>query len=136
MRPRTVNHDCPGSGSLWMHRPPDSGRLRPHGNNTRRTREGSVHMSKKFLGPALAFGLVAAVFGGSGAGQTARPVAIDADDIGGTVTGPRGPEAGVWVIAETTNLPTRLIRSVVTDDQGRYVLPDLPTARYDVWVRG
>src|SRR5262245_36560566 len=63
-------------------------------------------------------------------------VAIDPDDIGGMVAGPNGPEAGVWVIAETTDLPTRFIRIVVTDDQGRYLLPDLPTAGYDVWVRG
>jgi hypothetical protein len=66
--------------------------------------------------------------------QTA--VAIDNDDIGGVVTGANGPEAGVWVIAETTDLPTRYIKSVVTDDQGRYVIPDLPTANYQVWVRG
>jgi hypothetical protein len=66
--------------------------------------------------------------------QTA--VAIDDDDIGGVVTGANGPEAGVWVIAETTDLPTRYIKSVVTDDQGRYVIPDLPTANYEVWVRG
>jgi len=66
--------------------------------------------------------------------QTA--VAIDNDDIGGVVTGANGPEAGVWVIAETTDLPTRYIKSVVTDDQGRYVIPDLPTANYEVWVRG
>ena len=66
-----------------------------------------------------------------------RPsVAIDADDIGGVVTGPRGPEAGVWVIAETTSLPTKFVRIVVTDDQGRYLLPDLPKASYSVWVRG
>src|SRR5499427_8374823 len=64
------------------------------------------------------------------------PPAIDADDIGGVVTGARGPEAGVWVIAETRNTPTRLIKSVVTDDQGRYVVPDLPKGEYDVWVRG
>ncbi len=50
--------------------------------------------------------------------------------------GPKGPEAGVWVIAETTDLPTRYTKSVVTDDQGRYVIPDLPTANYQVWVRG
>ena len=69
------------------------------------------------------------------AGQ--RPaVATDADDIGGVVTGPRGPEAGVWVIAETTNLPTKLIRIVVTDDQGRFLVPDLPKASYSVWARG
>ena len=58
----------------------------------------------------------------------AAAVAIDADDIGGVVTGPKGPEAGVWVVAETTDTPTRFIRSVVTDDQGRYLVPDLPRA--------
>ncbi|MBI2614192.1 MAG: carboxypeptidase regulatory-like domain-containing protein, partial [Gemmatimonadetes bacterium] len=67
---------------------------------------------------------------------TAQGPQIDADDIGGVVTGPNGPEAGVWVIAETTDLPTRLVRIVVTDDQGRYVVPDLPEANYSVWVRG
>jgi len=63
-------------------------------------------------------------------------VAIDADDIGGVVTGPHGPEAGVWVIAETRDLPTRFAKMVVTDDQGRYVVPDLPAAKYQLWVRG
>ena len=63
-------------------------------------------------------------------------VRIDADDIGGVVTSAKGPEAGVWVIAETTELPTRFARMVVTDDQGRYVMPDLPKANYTVWVRG
>ena len=63
-------------------------------------------------------------------------VAIDADDIGGVVTSAKGPEAGVWVIAETTDLPTKFARIVVTDDQGRYVLPDLPPANYQVFVRG
>ena len=63
-------------------------------------------------------------------------VAIDNDDIGGVVTGANGPEAGVWVIAETTELPTKYAKSVVTDDQGRYVIPDLPNANYQVWVRG
>ena len=79
--------------------------------------------------------LLFGVNGGELIGQ--RPaVAIDADDIGGVVTGPKGPEAGVWVIAETTNLPTKFIRSVVTDDQGRYLVPDLPKGMYSVWVRG
>ena len=63
-------------------------------------------------------------------------VSIDPDDIGGVVAGAAGPEAGVWVIAETMDLETRLIRIVVTDDQGRYVLPDLPAASYEVFVRG
>jgi hypothetical protein len=67
------------------------------------------------------------------AGTTVR---IDADDIGGIVTGPSGPEAGVWVIAETTELPTKFTRIVVTDDRGRYLIPDLPKAAYSVWVRG
>ena len=67
--------------------------------------------------------------------QQAAPT-IDADDIGGVVRGPNGPEAGIWVIAETTDLPTRYIKSVVTDDQGRYVIPDLPAANYKVWARG
>ena len=56
--------------------------------------------------------------------------------IGGVVTSTRGPEAGVWVIAETTELKTPFIKIVVTDDAGRYVLPQLPTATYNVWVRG
>src|SRR5262245_27594168 len=69
--------------------------------------------------------------------QSATPaVAIDADDIGGVVTGAKGPEAGVWVIAETSDLPTRFVRIVATDDRGRYVIPDLPKASYNVWVRG
>ena len=68
--------------------------------------------------------------------STGAAVRIDDDDIGGVVTSAKGPEAGVWVIAETTDLPTRFSRSVVTDDQGRYVVPDLPKANYDIWVRG
>src|ERR1700746_3183685 len=66
----------------------------------------------------------------------AGQVAIDNDDIGGVVTGASGPEAGAWVIAETSDLPTRYAKMVVTDDQGRYVVPDLPKAKYKVWVRG
>ena len=66
----------------------------------------------------------------------APAVPIDKDDIAGVVTGPNGPEAGVWVIAETRDLPTTFTRIVVTDDRGRYLLPDLPGATFDVWVRG
>jgi hypothetical protein len=90
------------------------------------------------LAAAIAVVCAVLLFGvNSGELMGQRPaVAIDADDIGGVVTGPRGPEAGVWVIAETTNLPTKFIRSVVTDDQGRYVIPDLPKAMFNVWVRG
>ena len=63
-------------------------------------------------------------------------IEIDADDIGGVVTSANGSEPGVWVIAETTDLPTRFIRIVATDDEGRYVLPDLPDATYEIFVRG
>ena len=67
---------------------------------------------------------------------TGEAVRIDHDDIGGVVASTKGPEAGVWVIAETTDLPTRFVKIVVTDDQGRYLVPDLPKANYSVWVRG
>ena len=71
--------------------------------------------------------IVTASLAGTGEGQGGSPaVAIDADDLGGVVTGPKGPEAGVWVIAETTDLPTKFAKIVVTDDRGRYVVPDLP----------
>ena len=62
--------------------------------------------------------------------------AIGATDIGGTVASAKGPEAGVWVIAETTDLPTKFAKIVVTDDAGRYLIPGLPAAKYKVWVRG
>src|SRR5438552_5531287 len=69
--------------------------------------------------------------------QTIDPaIRPGANDLGGVVTSVKGPEAGVWVIAETTDLPTKFARIVVTDDQGRYVLPDLPRAAYQVFVRG
>jgi hypothetical protein len=66
----------------------------------------------------------------------AANVDISANDIGGQVAGDKGPEAGVWVIAETTDLPTKYAKVVVTDDQGRFVIPELPDAHYKVWVRG
>ena len=68
--------------------------------------------------------------------RSSVPVAIDPDDIGGVVMSTNGPEAGVWVIAETSELPTKFARIVVTDDEGRYVLPDLPRATYQIFVRG
>ncbi|HEY7299617.1 MAG TPA: carboxypeptidase-like regulatory domain-containing protein, partial [Xanthobacteraceae bacterium] len=90
--------------------------------------------------PALYLGVALGALGGfmafAPSELKAQTVAIDNDDIGGVVTGPNGPEAGVWVIAETHDLPTRYAKMVVTDDQGRYVVPDLPAAKYKVWVRG
>src|SRR5580692_6199473 len=66
----------------------------------------------------------------------AATVDVSAHDIGGQVIGDKGPEAGVWVIAETRDLPTKYAKVVVTDDRGRFVIPDLPQAKYQVWVRG
>src|SRR5262249_57087324 len=69
--------------------------------------------------------------------QAPAGVSVGDADLGGVVTSTNGPEAGVWVIAETHDLPTRFIKIVVTDNRGRYVLPELPKgATYDVWVRG
>ena len=56
--------------------------------------------------------------------------------ISGVVESSDGLEAGVWVIAETEELETKFAKSVVTDDNGRFVLPELPDVAYDVWVRG
>jgi hypothetical protein len=90
-------------------------------------------MKRLLPGVALVFSFILAV---SHAQQAPPAVPIDSDDIGGVVTGPNGPEAGVWVIAETRDLQVRYIKSVVTDDRGRYVVPDLPKANYTVWARG
>ena len=87
-------------------------------------------------GVGIAVLLAASAVRLSGQQSTSAAVRIDSDDIGGVVTSTNGPEAGVWVIAETTGLPTKFAKIVVTDDQGRYVIPDLPKANYSVWVRG
>ena len=85
---------------------------------------------------ATAAGVAALAVLALSSGAQTLAVQIDDDDIGGVVRGPNGPEAGVWVIAETRDLGTRFTRSVVTDDQGRYVIPDLPKANYTLWARG
>ncbi|MGG5819911.1 carboxypeptidase-like regulatory domain-containing protein [Falsiroseomonas sp. HW251] len=93
-------------------------------------------MGKGWRATLLATGLLAAAMTAAPVRAQAPAVRIGATDIGGVVSGPRGPEAGVWVIAETTDLPTRFAKIVVTDDQGRYLIPDLPAASYRVWARG
>src|SRR3989449_5810815 len=99
-------------------------------------------MKTRFLYSAAALVSLAALLAtwptSSPDAQQAPPAAvqIDNDDIGGVVTSKNGPEAGVWVIAETTELGTRFAKIAVTDDHGRYVIPDLPQATYNVWVRG
>ncbi len=81
-------------------------------------------------------GVLAAAIAGCLAAQQNATVNVKSDEIGGVVSSANGPEAGVWVIAETTDLPTRYIKEVVTDDRGRYLIPALPTANYTVWARG
>src|SRR5262245_15941624 len=90
--------------------------------------------TKKWFWSITAAGVVALL--AACAGQMSSDGTPGANDLAGTVTGPKGPEAGVWVIAETTELPTKFTRIVVTDDRGRYLIPDLPKASYSVWVRG
>src|ERR1700730_5449634 len=87
---------------------------------------------------AAAAAMVLGAFSASGAAsaQPNAPVAAGPTDIAGVVTGRNGPEAGGWVIAETSDLPTNFTRIVVSDDRGRCVMPDLPRANYSVWVRG
>lgn len=96
-------------------------------------------MSNRVLYP-LSLITMSVIFGASARGLNSQPadaaISIGKDDIGGVVTSTKGPEAGVWVIAETTELPTKLVKIVVTDDRGRYVVPQLPKANYKVWVRG
>jgi hypothetical protein len=96
-----------------------------------------VSLAGSLLGIAIA---TAGLPGGLRAQQSQVPQAtapsIDNDDIGGVVTSRFGPEAGVWVIAETTDLGTRFAKMAVTDERGRYVVPDLPRANYKLWVRG
>src|SRR5215470_20319743 len=97
-------------------------------------RERTMHAMRRFhlstvAALSLALGFAALVAGPVNLGAQQAPtqaVAIDNDDIGGVVRSANGPEAGVWVIAETTELPTKYAKMVVTDDQGRYVIPDLP----------
>src|SRR3972149_6730260 len=69
-------------------------------------------------------------------GPVVQTIPMDADDISGVVTSASGPEAGIWAIAETDAFATRFARIVVTDDAGRYLVPDLPDADYPIWVRG
>src|SRR3954468_12560753 len=100
-----------------------------------------MRSKKVFIGAAVlaALGVMACQQMPGSGGASAIPAApvSEGDDITGTVTGDNGrPEAGVWVIAETRDLPTPFWKVVVTDDQGRFAVPDLPKANYAVWVRG
>jgi hypothetical protein len=96
----------------------------------------STFVALAVWGGAAIVGVALLIAPGQAQGGGQAAISMDADDIAGVVTGPKGAEAGVWVIAETTELPTPLRKIVVTDDRGRYLIPDLPKATYDLWVRG
>src|SRR2546426_208969 len=106
----------------------------------RSRRSGHMRTTRRLALGMVAVG-IAVLLAASQARLSAQPtndpaIRIGAGDLGGVVASANGPEAGVWVIAETTDLPTRFAKIVVTDDQGRYVVPDLPKVNYRVWVRG
>ena len=82
------------------------------------------------------FAIVLALTGAASRPSLAQQPPVKDNEIRGTVTSANGAEAGVWVIAETMDLPTRYSKIVVTDDQGRYLIPDLPKANYTLWTRG
>ncbi len=96
----------------------------------------------KIFGQMSAIAIVASIIAMAGSNRAIAQqpqqsvVQIDDKSIGGVVTSKKGPEAGVWVVAETMELGTRFAKMVVTDDRGRFVVPDLPKASYNVWVRG
>ncbi len=92
---------------------------------------------KTFISTTILHVIFLAVLAGlSACNPKKESIQVGDDDIGGVITGPHGPEAGVWVIAETHDLPTRYAKIVVTDDNGQYLIPGLPAANYAVWVRG
>jgi cytochrome c5 len=93
-------------------------------------------MSLKIVASLIGLVSLAAMGRAHAASRPVAPPKVGPNSIGGTVASPAGPEAGVWVIAETFDRPTRFVKVVVTDDQGRFVLPDLPKAKYKVWSRG
>ena len=99
-------------------------------------RRGTTRLVQGAVALALACYLGASVTWLDARQSGGPAVEIDADDIGGVVTNGGRPEPGVWVIAETLDFDTRFVRIVVTDDEGRYVVPDLPRATYAVFVRG
>ena len=100
----------------------------------RASQAGRPYMAASMFMAALA---TAAIPVGANAQQRSpAAVSVGSNDLGGVVRSAKGPEAGVWVIAETTDTPTRYAKIVVTDDRGRYLIPDLPKGNYQVWVRG
>ena len=91
-----------------------------------------MRMSHRLVGAVCA----ALVIVGAAAWLSSPVARAGSDDISGTIRSAAGPEAGVWVIAETNDLETKFAKIVVTDNAGKFLIPDLPAASYQVWVRG
>src|SRR4051812_44081693 len=99
-------------------------------------RRDSMKAKRSLYLGAAATVVVVAILAACQSTRQGMGAGIGDNDLGGVVTSANGPEAGVWVIAETRDLPTRFAKVVVTDERGRYLIPDLPKAGYSVWVRG
>src|SRR5439155_3550384 len=144
---RDLRHQWTDFGRSSQHRlvPRSEGRILPVEEASTKLRQ---RIARRNATRMIYFGLMvvmvaigAVVFLGSPAQvnsqrDTTDGINIGGSDLGGVVTSTGGRAAGVWVIAETTDLPTKFAKIVVTDDKGRYVIPDLPKANYSVWVRG
>jgi hypothetical protein len=117
-------------------------KTRPSRSEQPGARKGPSLILKRFMhavdlrATAIAAAMLATAVVSSRADEAGPAVDIGNSDIGGVVNGLAGPEAGVWVIAETSDLATQFAKVVVTDERGRYVVPDLPKANYSLWVRG
>ncbi len=85
---------------------------------------------------ALTMGGIASLLAAALAVVSGTAATAAEDDITGVVTSSNGPEAGVWVIAETDDFDTTFRKIVVTNDEGRFLVPDLPAGSYEVWARG
>src|SRR6201993_1873858 len=99
-----------------------------------RTFAGRAHLVASMFMAALATATIPV--GANAQQRSPAAVSVGSNDLGGVVRSAKGPEAGVWVIAETTDTPTRYTKIVVSDDSGRFLIPDLPKGNYQVWVRG
>src|SRR5262245_57137283 len=115
--------------------PPNSPLAKPQKAHTMQRSDSLANLTRAVSHALFASLLLWIPLNASPRAQPAE-LGIGEADLGGVVMGPNGPEAGIWVIAETADLPTKFAKIVVTDDQGRYLVPALPRANYSVWVRG
>src|SRR5215510_16533724 len=91
---------CPPGGSRFMFadRPCAAMRAMPRNRVQARKpkKEHPMRIAREWYLGAAVVGFAAALAMAPANLSAQVSVAIDADDIGGVVTGPSGPEAGVW----------------------------------------